>query len=341
MMYILEKKRLNQILSDWAQNYEVYVPQKVENYAQFLPYHPSSIINLSDPHKTRYPPKALFLPQSEVMLKYDSRLGRFEDVNSHQSPRIIFGMRPCDAKALTLLDTVFDTEEYSDPYWKARRESTVIIGLGCVEPPQTCFCTTVDGGPFNHEGLDAILTEFDEQYFIEVLTEKGEIIFNQLQLATNQQEEQIRHLQTEAYKEMEPAFETSGLKAKLDKIFESRYWEEIAESCLGCGICTFLCPTCFCFDIVDEVQRNERVRNWDTCMFRIYSLEASGHNPRPTRKERTRQRLMHKYSYWLEHINQIGCTGCGRCVRYCPVGLDIRAMLRTASIYESEVVHAG
>jgi len=340
MMYILEKKKLDQVLSDWAQNYEVYVPQKVENYSQFLPYHSSAILSLEDPHNTRYPPKSFFLPQSEVMLKYNSRLGRFVDLNANPAPRILFGIRPCDAQALILLDTVFDTEENRDPYWKTRRDATIIIGLGCTEPPQTCFCTTVSGGPFDHKGLDAILTESDEQYFVEVFTEKGKVLFDQLNLATVQQEEEIHHLQTKAHEKMVPAFETSGLKEKLDKIFESNYWDKVSESCLGCGICTFLCPTCFCFDIVDEVQRNERVRNWDTCMFRTYSLEASGHNPRPTRKERTRQRLMHKYSYWLEHINEIGCTGCGRCVRYCPVGLDIRAMLRTASTQESEVVHA-
>ncbi len=134
--------------------------------------------------------------------------------------------------------------------------------------------------------------------------------------------------------------ETDGLKEKLDANFDSDFWAEISESCLGCGVCTFLCPTCFCFDIVDEVQRSERVRNWDTCMFRIYSLEASGHNPRPSRKERTRQRLSHKYSYWLDHVGEIGCTGCGRCVRYCPVGLDIRAMLRAANALEMEPANA-
>ncbi|HOC23304.1 MAG TPA: 4Fe-4S dicluster domain-containing protein, partial [Anaerolineaceae bacterium] len=132
-----------------------------------------------------------------------------------------------------------------------------------------------------------------------------------------------------------------NLKDHLDQIFDSSLWGEFAQSCLGCGICTFLCPTCFCFDIVDEAQRDERVRNWDTCMFRVYSLEASGHNPRPTRAERTRQRLMHKFSYWLEHADQFGCTGCGRCVRYCPVGLDIRAMIRKAVATPSEAVHVN
>lgn len=340
MMYILEKNKLNQVLSAWTKNYEVHAPQKVENYAQFLPFDKSQTLALSDPHNTRFPPKAFFLPQSEVMLKYNSRLGRFEEVNLSPKPRILFGVRPCDAKALTLLDTVFLTDEYTDPYWKARREASIIIGLGCTNPPQTCFCTTVGGGPFNPDGLDAIFTDFGKYFFIQVLTEKAQTLFAGYSLASEEQEKEVKHLQKKTYESMEPAFETKGLKQKLDLIFESSYWEKIAESCLGCGICTYLCPTCFCFDIVDEVQRKERMRNWDTCMFRIYSQEASGHNPRPTRRERTRQRMMHKYSYWLDHIDEIGCTGCGRCVRYCPVGLDIRAMLRSASEQESEVVHA-
>jgi len=340
MMHILEKKKLNQILTGWAKNYEVFAPQKVENYSQFLPFTDTSELTLDEPHNTRFPPKALFFPQSEVMLKYNSRRHKLEEVELAPKPRILFGIRPCDAKAVTLLDTVFDTEENRDPYWKAKREATTIIGFGCTNPPQTCFCTTVGSGPFNHDGLDAIQTELDDAFFIEVLTEKAKKLFEGLPTATEEQEKQIHTKQDEAYKSMTPAFETKGLKHKLDLIFESSYWESISESCLGCGICTFLCPTCFCFDIVDEVQRKERIRNWDTCMFRIYSQEASGHNPRPSRKERTRQRLMHKYSYWIDHIGEIGCTGCGRCIRYCPVGLDIRAMLRTASTQESEVVHA-
>lgn len=340
MMYILEKKKLNKILSTWAQEHEVFVPQKVEDYSQFLPYREDSELALESPHNTRYPPKALFFPQSEVMLKFNNRTQKYEEVNTTPKSRIVFGVRPCDAKAFSLLDTVFDAEDYTDPYWKAKRDGTILIGIGCANPPSTCFCTTVGGGPFNHDGLDAILTELKGSYLVQILTEKAETLFSSLSPATIEQEKQVEAIQTKAHDSMSPAFETDGLKQKLDQIFESSYWDKISESCLGCGICTFLCPTCFCFDIVDEVQRKERVRNWDTCMFRIYSQEASGHNPRPTRRERTRQRLMHKYSYWLDHIDEIGCTGCGRCVRYCPVGLDIRAMLRTANTQESEAVHA-
>jgi sulfhydrogenase subunit beta (sulfur reductase) len=340
MMYILEKKNLDQTLKNWFTKYKVIAPQIVDGISQFHPISPDSELVLNESINTRYPPKSLFLPQSEVMLRYNPQLNKMENVEVLPDQRIIFGIRPCDANAITLLDTVFDTEEYRDPYWTAHRSSSTIIGLGCNKPQSTCFCTTVGYGPFNHDGMDALMTEIDDNYFIEVFSEKGETLFSELPFASEEEQEKVKRHQTQVAESMTIAFETENLKHTLDNLFESNFWGEIAESCLGCGVCTFLCPTCFCFDIVDEVQRNKRVRNWDTCMFRIYSQEASGHNPRPTQAERTRQRLMHKYSYWLDHIGKIGCTGCGRCVRYCPVGLDIRAMIRAASDFESEVIHA-
>jgi len=338
-MYIIEKNKLIQTLIDWSAKFDVFAPQQVENYSQYQRINPNKKLILSDIHNTRFPPKAFFLPQSEVMLKYNAKLNKLEDYIPELKQRIIFGVRPCDAKAITLLDTVFSTEQNEDPYWSIKRESTIIIGMGCVDPCQTCFCSTVGGGPFNHDGLDALITEVDGLLFVEVLKEKSIHLFSSFSKATKEQEKKVLSIQKNTESSMKKAFETEGLKQNLDKMFESEYWARISESCLGCGVCTFLCPTCFCFDIVDEVYRNERVRNWDTCMFRIYSQEASGHNPRPSRKERTRQRLMHKFSYWLDHVGEIGCTGCGRCVRYCPVGLDIRAMLRTAYEVESEVVN--
>jgi len=339
MNLILKKDHLNHLLNAWRQDYEVYAPQSLQNFTHFLPLQDGFELAFDKAHNTRIPPKALFLPTSEALLKF-TRFGGYEEVPSETAPRLIFGIRPCDAHAMTMLDTVFEQERYTDPLWKARREATVVVGLGCDEPCKTGFCTTVGSGPFNHAGLDAILTDLGEIFLVETLTEKGEYLFTQLETASEDQSMQASEVQQAAKASMPIAFETEGLKQKLDQNFASPYWEEVSRSCLGCGVCTFLCPTCFCFDIVDKAQRGERVRNWDTCMFRTYSLEASGHNPRPSRVERTRQRLSHKYSYWLDQINQIGCTGCGRCVRYCPVGLDIRAMLRKAHQLPSEVLHA-
>ncbi|NLB71769.1 MAG: 4Fe-4S binding protein [Chloroflexi bacterium] len=242
---------------------------------------------------------------------------------------------------MQLLDTSFLQVKYSDPFWLERREKTITVALGCHEPCDNGFCTTVGYGPFNKADLDAMLTDLGDFYLVETFSEAAETCFNGFANASETICVQALEVQQRAHDQMPVAFETENLKEKLEQNFSSNYWDKVSLSCLGCGVCTFLCPTCFCFDIVDETQRRERVRNWDSCMFRTYSLEASGHNPRPSRVERTRQRLSHKYVYWLDQVNQIGCTGCGRCVRYCPVGLDIRSMLRQAQSLPFEVSHAS
>ncbi len=341
MKYILPKHELNSLLERWSVGHAVLAPQKVGAYTEFLPFGAQSELCLEEPHNTRFPPKALFFPQSEAILKYKRNTGQLENIEVEPEKRIIFGIRPCDAKAVALLDTVFAEGENQDPFWLARRAETLLIGLGCHEPCATCFCTSADSGPFNTEGLDALLTDLGSEYMVELLSERAAGLFDGLAHASPAQQKSAQTAQTAAEHAMPKAFELEGLKEKLDRVFDEEIWTQLAQSCLGCGVCTFLCPTCFCFDLVDETQRDTRVRNWDTCMYRVYSLEASAHNPRPTRKERTRQRLMHKYSYWWDHAGKLGCTGCGRCVRYCPVGLDIRAMIRKAGAYESEVLHAN
>ncbi len=339
MNLILEKQALPTLLQSWREKYDVFIPQKMKNFSHFMPLTEDSVL-VSEPHNTRIPPKALFLPMTETLVKF-TRYGGYEDAQHEIEPRIVFAMRPCDAQAVQLLDTSFIQDNYTDPFWLERREKTITIGLGCHEPCENGFCTTIGYGPFNKADLDALLTDMGDFYLVETLSEAAELLFKNLSVATGEIYEQTIAIQQQAHDLMPVAFDTGNLKEKLEQNFNSDYWDEISQSCLGCGVCTFLCPTCFCFDIVDETQRKERVRNWDTCMFRTYSLEASGHNPRPSRVERTRQRLSHKYVYWLDQVNQIGCTGCGRCVRYCPVGLDIRAMLRQAQSLPFEVSHAA
>ncbi len=339
MNLILEKQALPGLLQSWREQYDVFIPQKMKNFSHFMPLTEESVL-VSEPHNTRIPPKALFLPMTETLVKF-TRFGGYEDARHDIEPRIVFAMRPCDAQAVQLLDTSFIQDNYTDPFWLERREKTITIGLGCHEPCENGFCTTIGFGPFNKADLDALLTDMGDFFLVETLSEAAELCFKDLSIATEEIYEQSIAIQQQAHDLMPVAFDTGNLKEKLEQNFDSDYWDEVSQSCLGCGVCTFLCPTCFCFDIVDETQRKERVRNWDTCMFRIYSLEASGHNPRPSRVERTRQRLSHKYVYWLDQVNQIGCTGCGRCVRYCPVGLDIRAMLRQAQSLPFEVSHAA
>jgi len=340
MYKTLSRTDLPGLIKEWQARFTVYAPGRQGDMTAFQPVDDPAQVDLSAVN-TRFPPKALFLPQSEVMLQIEA--DRLQPVEDPDAPRLILGMRPCDARALQLLDTVFMTEEDQDPYWASKRERTTIVALGCDDPCETCFCNAVGSGPFDGRGADVLLTVVDSidsidstqgTYVAEVRTEKGEALLAQLSDAAAEQIEVAQAVQASAVESMQAPFDATGIKDKLYSMFESDFWQHIQQSCLGCGVCTFLCPTCFCFDIVDEAQRGQRVRNWDTCMFRTYSLEASGHNPRPTNVERTRQRIMHKYAYWIELIDQIGCTGCGRCVRYCPVSLDIRHIVRSAQAWE-------
>jgi ferredoxin len=332
MYKMLSKVDLAGIIEGWLKQTTVYAPVRQGDYAEFQPLSDPSQADLSFVANTRYPPKSLFLPQSEAMFRVQG--AEFESIEAQVSPQLILGIRACDARAVQLLDGVFVTEEHPDPYWTQKRERTTLVVLGCTDPCETCFCTAVGSGPFDKRAADVMLIDVGDEYVADMRNGKGRNFFDHLPDASQAQIDAARQVQTMAASKMEKPFETEGVVDKLYSLFESDFWFEIQQSCLGCGVCTFLCPTCHCFDIADEVQRSERVRNWDTCMFRIYSQEASGHNPRPTNVERTRQRIMHKYAYFPELYEEIGCTGCGRCVRYCPVNLDIRHMIRSAQARE-------
>jgi hypothetical protein len=263
----LSKADLPGLVDGWLEGVTVYASLRRGDYAEFQPLDQGAQVDLDFAANTRYPPKSLFLPQSETMF----RLQRNELASAVApvSPQVVLGIRPCDARAIQLLDGVFMDELHPDPYWIARREATTLIALGCNQPCETCFCTTVGSSPFDKRGVDVMLIEVGDQYVVDVRTEKGEALFGGLPDASPQQAQEVIHIQASAIAGMEKPFETEGLRDRLYDLFDSDFWAEVQQSCLGCGVCTYLCPTCHCFDIVDEVQRGERVRNWDTCMFRI------------------------------------------------------------------------
>ena len=328
MYKTLSKADMPGLVREWLERTLVYAPARRGNYTEFQPLGDADEVVLDLGANTRYPPKSLFLPQSESMFRVQDT--EFKSLEAATPPRLVLGIRPCDARAIQLLDGVFMENSHPDPYWMQRREQTTLVALGCTSPCETCFCTAVGSGPFDSRGVDVMLTEVGDVYVADIRTDKGQALLGHLLDASPEQGDAARQAKAAALAKMKAPFESAGIKDKLYSLFESDFWAEVQQSCLGCGVCTYLCPTCHCFDIVDEVQRSERVRNWDTCMFRIYSQEASGHNPRPTNVQRTRQRIMHKYAYFIELFEEIGCTGCGRCVRHCPVNLDIRHIIHSA-----------
>lgn len=323
---IIKKAKFNKVIKRWLKSFDVVAPVSSTEGIHFKIISDPEEINLSESRKSVYPPKSAFMPQSEVLFKVDD--GTFKMPEPQKRKQIIFGMRPCDARAVWLLDTVFKTAEDVDLYWSNKREKALVISFGCANLCGPGFCDTVGSGPFGKEGSDILITELEELYYLDPLTNAGEKLLLKLDEANDSAKKAAKKIQKgSVVKDHKPA-DLPAIREKLYQSFDTDIWKKVSESCLGCGICTYLCPTCFCFDIVDETDRSERVRNWDTCMFRIYSQEASGHNPRPNKAARTRQRIMHKFAYWVDNEAASGCTGCGRCVALCPVNLDIREMVK-------------
>ncbi len=330
----LDKKDIELFLQDLIGHYDLYAPvQLAEGVSVYKKIdRPEEVdFNVLNPQK---PLKEVFFPQSDVLFRYQ-KAGKKSEITSAEGvkkERVVFGARPCDIEAISLIEEVYCGKEYTDVYFKNRREATLVIGMACDNPLSTGFGTTTGGGPFVRKGSDLFLTDLGDGYLVEALTEKGrrlsankhfrEASPEDLAVADMLEKKARGKVESAAH----PALSVEGIEKRLDALLESPFWDRLHEKCIGCNTCTFLCPTCHCFDIVDEASGNkgQRVRNWDSCLSPLYSLETSGHNPRSTGRERTRQRIMHKLNYFPKLFGKIACVGCGRCVLYCPVNFDIR-----------------
>ena len=326
--YLLHKDSLPALLDGFLQDLEVLAPVRRDDLVLYEPIASGDEALLDFAHG-RLSPKGVFSPRTEVMFTYHD--GQAETPGLGKE-KVLFGARPCDAASFSLLDRVFDVPGLPDAYYIARRRNTTVVGLACSHPRSTCFCTSVGGGPFNQQGLDVLLSDTGDHYLVEVLSEKGKRLMGGsalLEEATAQDIGAKERLEREAVARIGSHLAIEGLKEKLDGLYDDPFWDALHEKCLGCGACTYLCPTCHCFDIVDEGNgsRGRRLRIWDSCQYPLFTLHASGHNPRPSSKERMRQRVMHKFRYFVENSGQTACVGCGRCIRNCPVNMDIRQVL--------------
>ena len=334
----LAKDKLLPLVGLLMARYRVAAPVAVGDYHQFQILTQPEQLDLTY-RNTRLSPKDLFHPQSEKLFRFstaadDPDANILKEVERDQGPRLVFGIRPCDARALRLVDVNFDTADCHDPWWVERRRNTLLVGLGCTAPCATCFCSAVGSGPFDPFGLDLVLTELADGYAVAAASERGEALLADLDLLSALDQDRAAaaaEVQKTAAGTVARPFDPTPLGDKaMTELFQSPFWEEVAFSCINCGTCTFLCPTCWCFDIQDEVQKDAgvRLRNWDSCMFPLFTLHGSGHNPRQQKPQRVRQRFMHKFKYYIDKYGDgPACVGCGRCVQFCPVNIDIRQVV--------------
>jgi len=345
-MVRLDKQKFEDFIHELSAEYSIFAPGIVGGKTEFIPIESHEQID-STRQVTDMSAKGIFFPPSEVLFEYDKDGIRAAETSVR--PIAVWGMRNCDSRSLIMLDRVFgsamqmpDDKKFQDPYWKEKYDNSLIFGLACNEPLSTCFCNWFGGGPHNTDGMDVSVIDAGDFFLFESVSDKGSDIIGKLSCLTDaakEDEAMAAKLASDAESMMPEQLDLSDLGERLSVLFDELIWDEISAKCINCGACTFSCPTCHCFDMQDEGRggRGKRVRIWDSCMFPIFTMEASGHNPRALSRERVRQRVMHKYSYYPENYGEILCTGCGRCVMVCPVNLDIREVLRKILTYKEQV----
>lgn len=331
-------------LARLAEKATVWVPDPDPAHPQVVSYKPFT--PGSRPDFRRLPSlsaKGVLYPQGEVLLRFQKdkdpsapsgyRLS-FEDVLPVDCA-VLFGCPPCDARGFLVFDEAFLQGPYADPYYRERRKRAVVVSRVCRTWDGACFCHAVGSHPADEEGSDVQMIPVTEGYIFRAVTAKGERFLEGVgvQPTLAQHEEAKAALEQGRAQKPEDAAVVSPSEDFRKRFSDAAFWRLWTERCLSCGLCTFVCPTCYCFTITDESDgiRGERLRSWDACMFHHFTQEASGHNPRPSKAERYRNRVGHKFSYFPEKHGRIACCGCGRCIRSCPVSVDIRTIVRALS----------
>jgi len=282
--------------------------------------------------RTLLPPRKYFLPPRETLytLRRDGTAVR--PPLDGESRIVLFGVHACDIYGLNILDQVFG-EPFPDPYFRDRRSAIAIIGIDCV-PDEHCFCRSMRADFVDH-GFDLFLYDIGEDYLTLVGSARGD----DMVLATGGLFEPVLREDEEAFKRRSAAkadafrldVEIRDLSQIFEMEYESRIWEELGERCLACGSCSLVCPTCYCFDVMDEMPLGDgdglRLRCWDSCLYPAHAEVAGGESFRESRASRVKFRFYHKQRGFVAEYGRPSCVGCGRCITACPVGIDIVEVL--------------
>lgn len=283
-----------------------------------------------------------YLHPSEVRLLTAERSGQTFRILNHESapPRRAFlGVRACELAAIAVQDRVLQGDRYRDPIYAARREGVFIVAVNCTQAAPTCFCTSMGTGPRARGSFDLVLTELvgpgKHEFVIEAGSDAGAEVLAELAPASNMASEAVSQEAEAAVEraasQIQRRMDTTGIRDLLYANFDHPRWDNVAQRCLTCANCTMVCPTCFC-TTVDDVSdvtgtHAERWRKWDSCFTQNFSYIHGG-SVRSSAKSRYRQWMTHKLASWMDQFGSSGCVGCGRCITWCPVGIDITEEVR-------------
>ncbi len=332
-------EKLDELFALAAQKQTLYIPaDRKDGAAEFTKW--ENGVKLSNALNTVRSAKDFFFPQTENLVDFKMEGKNIEviDIREESEDFVIFGVRACDAESFKILDSVYLSEPV-DSYYKNRRDHATVVTMACTHPAETCFCGSF-GIDATAPGGDAACYSDGKNLFIEAFTDKGKAFVDSVSsLLEDGDTTELEAVQAKT-KEILSQLPLANLSTdsfggdKLNELFNSEKWAELSESCLACGTCTFVCPTCQCYDIKDFNTGHgiKRFRCWDSCMYSDFTKMAHG-NPRLTQVERFRQRFMHKLVYYPANNNgKFGCVGCGRCLSKCPISMNIVKVMKALEV---------
>ncbi len=346
-IYKITKKDLYDLFARLSSDYRIFLPYAKGDRLYFGEFDPrkEDIIELGGIRQTQ-PIKSFINPPRENIKSGDSPdltpTPTCGTVPIFRKPLILAGVKACDLASFVLQDFVFFKGEAEDPLYAENRNNTMIISNDCTYAGETCFCAAMEGSPYPKKYFDINLSPINDYFLVEVASPKGEAIINKFRMffkshtATDLNVRQANRekvtREVQYFIDKRGTQNTARIKGAVKKNYNlTALWQDFASTCVECGACNLVCPTCHCFLLSDEPSRdggNIRYKTWDACLYNTFARVAGGANPRKHLYERLRNRFEKKFDFFPEVLNYFACTGCGRCIEACPGDIDLREVLK-------------